>query len=82
MAQVAPPLPTIPPTLQSAGEIAADGITVNIDPDAWRIIDGKLYLCYNKPTDAEWKDYAAQALPTAEVNWPKLEARLQQGKYY
>lgn len=65
-----------------AGEIAGNGITVNIDPDAWRIIDGKLYLSYNKPTDAEWKAYAADALPTAEANWPKLETKLNQGKYY
>ena len=33
-----------------AGEIASDGITINIDPDAWRIIDGKLYLVTTKAT--------------------------------
>ena len=31
-----------------AGEVAFEGITVNIDPDAWRIIDGKLYLYGDK----------------------------------
>lgn len=65
-----------------AGEVAFDGITVNIDPDAWRIIDGKLYLSYNKPTDAEWKAYAEGLLPKAEANWPKLEAKLKQGTYF
>lgn len=65
-----------------AGEIAFDGITVNIDPDAWRIINGKLYLSYNKPTDEEWKAYAEDLLPKAEANWPKLEAKLKQGTYY
>src|SRR5689334_10826486 len=31
-----------------AGEVAYDGVTVNVDPEAWRIIDGKLYLGYGK----------------------------------
>lgn len=65
-----------------AGEIAADGITVNIDPTAWRIIDGKLYLSYNKPTDAEWEAYAKDDLPKAEAYWPKLEANLEKDKFY
>ena len=65
-----------------AGEVAFDGITVNIDPDAWRIIDGKLYLSYNKPTAEEWEGYAKDYLPKAEANWPKLVSKLAQGKYY
>lgn len=65
-----------------AGEVAFDGITVNIDPDAWRIIEGKLYLSYNKPTAAEWEAYEDDYLPKAEANWPKLEAKLNEGKYY
>ncbi len=65
-----------------AGEVAGDGITVNIDPEAWRIIDGKLYLSYNKPTDAEWEAYARDDLPKAEAYWPKLEANLEKDKFY
>ena len=65
-----------------AGEVAGNGITVNIDPDAWRIIEGKLYLSYNKPTAAEWKDYRTNYLAKAEAYWPKLETRLKDGKYY
>ena len=65
-----------------AGEVSGNGITINIDPEAWRIIDGKLYLSYNKPTAAEWEAYASVDLPKAEAYWPKLEANLEKGKYY
>ena len=41
-----------------AGEVAAGSVTVNIDPEAFKIIDGKLYLIYDKP-DAN--DFAAHA---------------------
>ncbi len=65
-----------------AGEVAFDGITVNIDPDAWRIIDGKLYLGYGKDFAADLEAHPQNWLPKAEANWPKVEAKLEQGKYY
>ena len=65
-----------------AGEIAAEGITVNIDPEAWKIIDGKLYLVYNKGYDEQFAAEARDLVPKADANWPKLEANLNQGKYY
>ena len=65
-----------------AGEVAFDGITVNIDPDAWRIIDGKLYLGYGKDFAADLEAHPQNWLPKAEANWPKVEAKLDQGKYY
>ena len=65
-----------------AGEVALDGITVNIDPDAWRIIDGKLYLGYGKDFAADLEAHPQNWLPKAEANWPKVEAKLEQGKYY
>jgi YHS domain-containing protein len=65
-----------------AGEIAAEGITVNIDPEAWKIIDGKLYLVYNKGYDEQFAAEARDLVPKADANWPKLVANLNQGKYY
>jgi YHS domain-containing protein len=65
-----------------AGEAAFDGITVNIDPDAWRIIEGKLYLLYQKGGAAYLEAHPEDWLPKAEANWPKIEAKLEQGKYY
>jgi YHS domain-containing protein len=65
-----------------AGEVTYDGITVNIDPEAWRIIDGKLYLGYDKNFIADLEAHPQNWLPKAEENWPKLEAKLGRGEYY
>ena len=65
-----------------AGEIAAEGITVNIDPEAWKIIDGKLYMVYNKGYDEQFAAEARDLVPKAEAYWPELEAKLEQGKFF
>lgn len=52
------------------------GITTNIDPEAWRIIDDKLYLFYRK-SGAEWfEQNHDKTIPTADANWPAVSARL------
>jgi YHS domain-containing protein len=65
-----------------AGEVALDGVTVNVDPEAWRIIDGKLYLGYGKDFAADLEAHPQDWLPKAEANWPNVEARLEKGKYF
>jgi YHS domain-containing protein len=65
-----------------AGEVTFDGITVNIDPEAWRIIDGKLYLGYDKGFIADLEANPQNWLPKAEENWPKLAAKLAQGEFH
>ena len=61
------------------GEVAFNGVTINIDPDAWAIIDGKLYLSYDKDHIAEIASRPEGYLVKAEANWPELKARLEQG---
>jgi YHS domain-containing protein len=56
------------------GEIALKGATINIDPEAWRIIDGKLYLSYDETT----AEHTAEFLPQAEANWPTVKTMLAQ----
>jgi hypothetical protein len=51
--------------------------TANIDPEAWRIIDGKLYLSYDKGGAAELEQKPGE-LTKAKANWPKVEAKLAQ----
>jgi YHS domain-containing protein len=59
------------------GEVAFGSVTINIDPQAFKIIDGKLYLIYDKP-DAEYiATHAEDFLPKAEANWPAVKTRLQ-----
>lgn len=50
------------------------GYAVGIDPAAWKIVGGKLYLNYNKDVQAEWvKDIPGYVIK-ADQNWPKIVA--------
>ena len=60
------------------GEVAFNGATINLDPEAWAIIDGKLYLSYSKEFMERFKARPSDFLPKAEVNWPAVEAQLEQ----
>lgn len=62
------------------GGYCADGIahgetTANIDPKAWRIIGGKLYLNYSESAAAELEEIPGQ-ITKAKANWPKTKAKL------
>ncbi|WP_281033430.1 MULTISPECIES: YHS domain-containing (seleno)protein [unclassified Mesorhizobium] len=60
-----------------AGEVAGSGsVTVNIDPEAFKIIDEKLYLIYDQGNADAFADNATDQIPTADVNWPVVEAKL------
>ncbi|MCA2409334.1 hypothetical protein GYN07_18260 [Rhizobium leguminosarum bv. viciae 248] len=65
-----------------AGEVALGSVTVNNDPEAFKIIDGKLYLIYDKGS-AEWfAAHAEQAVAKADENWPKIAADLKLDQYH
>ncbi|WP_341487851.1 YHS domain-containing (seleno)protein [Pararhizobium sp. A13] len=65
-----------------AGEVAFGSVTINIDPEAFKIIDGKLYLIYAKDA-AEWfATHAAAEVPKADGNWPKVAAVLELDQYH
>ena len=60
-----------------AGEVADSGsVTVNVDPEAFKIIDGKLYLIYDAGNAAAFADNAVDQIPKADANWPVVEAKL------
>ena len=50
----------------------SQGITANIDPQAWRIIDGKLYLNLSPNIQAIWQQDIPGYIAKADANWPKL----------
>jgi hypothetical protein len=50
----------------------SQGYTANIDPQAWKIVDGKLYLNYNKSVQKTWEKDVATRIEEATRNWPKL----------
>ena len=50
----------------------SEGHTAPIDPEAWSIIDGKLYLNYDKQVREDWKKDTEGRIHKADQNWPKL----------
>jgi hypothetical protein len=47
------------------------GSTANIDPvEGWTIVDGKLYLNYNRKIKEKWKKDIPGYIKKADKNWP------------
>jgi len=59
-----------------AGEVVNGSVTVNIDPEAFKIIDGKLYLIYDQGNADVFAENASDTVPKADANWPVVEAKL------
>jgi hypothetical protein len=48
------------------------GYTADTDPEAWKIVDGKLYLNYNKSVQRMWEPEHRKWIEAGNANWPKL----------
>lgn len=48
------------------------GYTAGIDPEAWKIVDGKLYLNYSKGVQSKWERNLQERIAAGEKNWPTL----------
>lgn len=48
------------------------GYTAKIDPQAWNIVGGKLYLNYSKSVQQTWQGDIAGNIANADANWPIL----------
>lgn len=46
--------------------------TADIDPEAFDVVNGKLYLNYSKLVQLRWKAFRDENIRKAEQNWPKL----------
>ena len=51
------------------------GYTADIDPQAWRIVAGKLYLNYNRGAQAKWEQDVTGNISKGEANWPALSRK-------
>ena len=51
----------------------ANGHKAPTDPQAWSIIDNKLYLNYSKDVQKTWKTKSPEYIQTANKNWPELK---------
>ena len=61
-----------------AGSMSVGLITDNIDPEAWRIIDGKLYLFGgNGGMEQDFDPAASKIIADAEAHWPEMKKKIQ-----
>ena len=44
-----------------------------VDPEAWKIVNGKLYLGYSKSSSEKWYRNASENIEKADVHWKKLQ---------
>jgi YHS domain-containing protein len=50
----------------------AQNYAVSIDPQAWSIVDGKLYLNYSKSVRESWNNDVPGYIRKADANWPAV----------
>ena len=50
----------------------SQGYTAKGDPNAWKIVKGRLYLNYNKSVQKTWEKNIPSNISKADKNWPKL----------
>ena len=53
----------------------ANGYTVSTVPDAWSVVEGKLYLNYSLGVRADWLKDTPAYIRKADANWPKALER-------
>ncbi|TGK17883.1 YHS domain-containing protein [Leptospira fluminis] len=54
-----------------------DGETYEIDPNAWKIVNGKLYLNYNEKVNGFWSRDIPGNIKKADEQWSKLPKKSQ-----
>jgi len=50
----------------------SQGYTASIDPKAWNIVDGNLYLNYSQKIKQKWERNMEQHIAQADQNWPDV----------
>ena len=53
----------------------AHGYTADADPQAWKVVGGKLYLNYNADVRRLWEQDIPGFLQKGETNWPQFLKR-------
>ena len=50
----------------------SEGYTASTVPEAWRIVDGKLYLNYSRSVQKRWSRNIPDRIKSADANWPSV----------
>ncbi len=54
-------------------------LDATVDPAAYRVVDGRLYLNANKDVQKRWLDDVPGNIAAAEKNWPTLKDKVPKG---
>ena len=54
---------------------AAEGYLAPIDPQAWKIVDGRLFLNYDRSVQRRWERDIPGNISRGDRNWPRLAAQ-------
>jgi hypothetical protein len=60
----------------SLGVVGAAGAPPHkdtIDPEAWAIVDGKLYLAHDRHWLSVWREKQSENIEQANTNWPAVK---------
>lgn len=49
------------------------GYTADTDPLAWKIVDGRLFLNYDRGAQRKWEEDVAGNIRKGDANWPSLQ---------
>lgn len=50
----------------------ANGYTATTDPDAWSVVNGRLYLNFSQGVKQRWEKNISGYIKKADVNWPEV----------
>lgn len=50
----------------------SQGYTASTTPEAWKIVDGKLYLNYSTSVQKQWEQNIPGHIASGDQNWPKV----------
>lgn len=56
------------------------GYTADGDPQAWKIVNGKLYLNYNQEAKESWEKEQDKFIKDGEKNWTEFQSKKPQHK--
>jgi YHS domain-containing protein len=48
------------------------GYTADVDPEAFQVVDGRVYLIYSKSVQMRWEQDIPGNITKAEANWPAV----------
>ncbi|MDH3412109.1 MAG: YHS domain protein, partial [Gammaproteobacteria bacterium] len=50
----------------------ANGYTATTDPEAWSVVNGRLYLNFSQGVKQRWEKNISGYIKKADVNWPEV----------